>query len=71
MRHLRGESDALREARYAATLRATPESVKETSLRVLAANEPLAAVCVVSSREKLKAANERLGARRLAVSDIL
>jgi Zn-dependent M16 (insulinase) family peptidase len=71
MRHVRGDSDNLREARYAATLRATPESVKETMLRVVDANEPRAAVCVVSSREKLEEANQRLGDQRLAVSDIL
>jgi Zn-dependent M16 (insulinase) family peptidase len=71
MRHLRGDSDELRQARYAATLRATPESVKETTLRVLDANEPRSAVCVVSSREKLNEANERLGDQHLAVSDIL
>ena len=71
MRHLRGDSDELREARYAATLRATPESVKETMLRVLDANEPRSAICVVSSREKLNEANERLGDQRLTVSDIL
>jgi Zn-dependent M16 (insulinase) family peptidase len=71
VRHLRGDSDELREARYAATLRATPESVKETMLRVLDANEPRSAICVVSSREKLNEANERLGDQRLTVSDIL
>ena len=71
MRHLRGDSDELREARYAATLRATPESVKETTLRVLDANEPRSAICVVSSREKLNEANKRLGDQRLTVSDIL
>ncbi len=71
MRHVRGDSDDLREARYGATLRATPQSVKETMLRVVDANEPRAAVCVVSSREKLEDANKRLGDQRLAVSDIL
>jgi Zn-dependent M16 (insulinase) family peptidase len=71
MRHIRGDCDNLREARYAATLRATPASVKETMLRVVDANEPRAAVCVVSSREKLEEANQRLGDQSLAVSDIL
>ncbi len=71
MRHIRGDSDELRETRYAASLRATPESVKETMLRVLEASEPLSAVCVVSSREKLNEANERLGDKRLEISDIL
>jgi hypothetical protein len=70
-RHLRGDGDELRGARYAATLRAAPKTVKETMLHVLEANEPLSAVCVVSSREKLNEANERLGAQRLTVSDIL
>jgi len=68
---LRGDTDALREQRYAATLRAAPATVKETTLRVLEASEPQAAVCAVSSREKLNETNARLGDGRLAVSDIL
>jgi Zn-dependent M16 (insulinase) family peptidase len=71
MRHVRGDSDELRAARYAAALRATPESVKETTLRVLDANASRTAVCVVSSREKLEEANRQLGEKQLAVSDIL
>jgi Zn-dependent M16 (insulinase) family peptidase len=71
MRHIRGDSDELRETRYAASLRATPKTVRETMLRVVDANEPRAAVCVVSSREKLNEANERLGDKRLEISDIL
>jgi len=70
-RYLRGDTDDRREQRYAATLLATPATVKETMLRVLDANEPRAAVCVVSSREKLDEANQQLGDRQLAVSDIL
>ena len=70
-RHLRGDTDALREQRYAATLRATPQAVQETALRTLDANAPQAAVCVVSSREKLDEANRRLGDARLTVADIL
>ncbi|MFZ4398148.1 MAG: hypothetical protein ACOYOU_21245 [Kiritimatiellia bacterium] len=71
IRHIRGDSDALREARYAASLRATPEKVQEIVLRVLDASQPRAAVCVVSSREKLAEANRRLGDQRFAISDIL
>jgi presequence protease len=71
VRHLRGHTDELREAQYGATLRATPEAVRETMLRVLDANLDRAAVCVVSSREKLQEANDRLGDQRLALSDIL
>ena len=70
-RRLSGDTDELRDARYAAALRANPASVKETTLRVLAENEPRAAVCVVSSRENLEKANDRLGEKRLAISNIL
>ena len=70
-RHIRGTSDEMREMQYAATLEATPESVKETMLRVLDANEPRSSICVVSSREKINEANERLGNKRLTVSEIL
>jgi len=69
--HVRGDTDELREARYAAMLRATPGAVKETMLRLLEESEPKSAVCVVSSREKLSDANRRLGERGLAISDIL
>jgi Zn-dependent M16 (insulinase) family peptidase len=71
IRHLRGDTNALREQRYIATLRATPSAVKETMLRVLDANEPRAAICVVSSQEKLTQANQKLGDKALAISDIL
>jgi hypothetical protein len=70
-RHLRGDTNELREQRYAATLRATPRLVKETLLGVLEANEPRAAICVVSSREKLVEANQALGAHALTVADML
>ncbi len=71
VRHVRGDSDTLREARYAAMLRATPDTVRDTILRTLADAEPRASVCVVSSREKLADANRKLGAASLSVSDIL
>ena len=70
-RHLRGDTDAHREHRYAATLRATPAAVQETLLRVLDANAPRSAICVVSSREKLAEANQHLAGHELAVTDIL
>ena len=71
IRHLRGDTDDQRAQRYTASLRATPTAVKETMLRVLDANESQSAICVVSSREKLAAANQRLGGDSLAVTDIL
>ena len=70
-RHLRGFTNQLREQSYTATLRATPQSVQETFLRVLDGNAPRTAVCVVSSREKLTEANRQLGDQALAISDIL
>ncbi len=70
-RFIRGDTDELREMRYSAKRRAAPAQVKEAMLRMLDENEPASAICVVSSREKLEEANNRLGARRLAVSDIL
>ena len=71
IRYLRGDTNDQREQRYAATLRATPAAVQETILRVLDANETRSAICVVSSREKLAEANQKLGADRLDVADIL
>jgi hypothetical protein len=71
VRRVRGDTNELRERRYAASVRATPAAVKETVLRTLDTNEPRAAVCVVSSREKLAEANSGLGGRTLSVSDIL
>jgi len=69
--HLRGDTNEQREQRYAAMLRATPIGVKETLLRVLDANEARSAICVVSSREKLDEANQKLGGNSLSVSNIL
>lgn len=70
-RHLRGDTPAMRDQRYATRLRATPHLVKRVLLEQLAALEPKAAVCVVSSREKLLEANKVLGDRALTISDIL
>ena len=71
LRYLRGDTNAQREQRHAAMLKATPATVKEATLRVLDANLPHAAICVVSSRKKLDAANKRLGNNTLSLSDIL
>jgi Zn-dependent M16 (insulinase) family peptidase len=71
VRHIRGDTNELREQRYSAMLGATPKSVKQTLLRVLENGEPKAAVCVVSSREKLEEANQALGDRALQLSDIV
>lgn len=71
VRHIRGDTNELREQRYSTMLGATPKSVKQTLLRVLESGEPKAAVCVVSSRERLEEANKSLGDRALKLADIL
>ena len=70
-RRLRGDTNELREQRYAAMRAATPAAIRETFLRQLDAMRPRAAVCVVSSREKLEAANRVLGDAALTISNIL
>ncbi|MBA4388420.1 MAG: hypothetical protein C0404_10600 [Verrucomicrobia bacterium] len=70
-RHLRGDTNELREKRYAAVLRATPDQVKRVLLEQFEAGEAKASVCVVSSREKLEEANRALGGRVMEISDIL
>jgi Zn-dependent M16 (insulinase) family peptidase len=69
-RHLAGDTPALREARHAAMLRATPTEVKRALLAVFEAGFPQAAVCVVSSREKLEEANKQRPDAALAIEDI-
>ena len=68
--HLTGQTREMREERYAELRRATPAAVKRALLQVLEENRDNAAVCVVSSREKLEAANQEL-ASPLAIEDIL
>ncbi len=68
--HLAGQTREMREERYARLCRATPAEVKRVLLELLEENRDNAAVCVVSSREKLEAANREL-AKPLAIEDIL
>ena len=68
--HLTGQTREMREERYAQLRRATPAEVKRALLELLEENRDQAAVCVVSSREKLEAANSEL-AQPLAIEDIL
>lgn len=69
--HLLGDSPELR-ARYYAALRAVRvDDVRRAWVELLEAGRDRTAVCVVSSREKLEAANETLGERALAIVDIL
>lgn len=68
-RRLSGITPDLRQQRYEALRRVTPQQVKEALAFVLAPAAP-ASVCVVASRQKLEAANREL-AQPLAVRDIL
>ena len=68
--HLAGQTREMREERYAQLRRATPAEVKRALLELLAENRDKAAVCAVSSREKLEAANSEL-AQPLIIEDIL
>ena len=68
--HLVGQTREMREERYAQLRRATPTEVKRALLQLLEENGDKAAVCAVSSREKLEAANNEL-ARPLVIEDIL
>ena len=68
--HLVGQTREMREERYAQLRRATPTEVKRALLQLLEENRDKAAVCAVSSREKLEAANAEL-AQPLVIEDIL
>ena len=68
--HLVGQTREMREERYAQLRRATPAEVKRALLELLEENGDKAAVCAVSSREKLEAANDEL-AQPLVIEDIL
>ena len=68
--HLVGQTREMREERYAQLRRATPTEVKRALLQLLEGNRDKAAVCAVSSREKLEAANAEL-AQPLVIEDIL
>ena len=69
VRHVRGDTSERREARYAARLRASPVTVKSVLRQHIDQFGPKAAVCVVSSREKLEEANRRLGDVSIAAAD--
>lgn len=70
-RHQTGETPQRREKRHASILAAKAADVKEAMIGLLEKNFSRAAVCVVSSQEKLDAANRELGEGRLEVEEIL
>ncbi len=68
--HLTGQTREMREERYSQLRSATPTEVKRALLQIFEENLDQAAVCVVSSREKLEAANSELD-QPLDIEDIL
>ncbi|MXY29329.1 hypothetical protein F4Y59_14360, partial [Candidatus Poribacteria bacterium] len=68
-RYLTGQTREMFEERYDQLRRATPESVKRALLQVLEENRDKASICVVASREKLEAENQKM-AQPLHIEDI-
>ena len=58
--HLTGQTHEIIEERYAQLRRATPKAVKRALLQVLEENRDKASICVVASREKLEAENQKM-----------
>ena len=58
--YLTGQTREMFEERYAQLRRATPKSVKRALLHVLEENRDKASICVVASREKLEAENQKM-----------
>ena len=68
--HITGQTRDMREQRYAQLRSATPKAVKRALIQLFEENRDKAAVCVVSSREKLEEANKELE-KPLVIEDIL
>jgi presequence protease len=70
-RYLTGDTPERREARHAGMLGVTVADVKRVLVEQLEKNKGKAAVCVVSSREKLEEANGQRPGKGLEIEDIL
>ncbi len=68
--YLTGQTHEMIEERYAQFRCATPKEVKRALLQVLEENRDKASICVVASREKLEAENQKM-AQPLEVEDII
>jgi Zn-dependent M16 (insulinase) family peptidase len=71
LRYLIGDTTELREARHAAMLAATLAGTKRILTEQFERHAGEAAVCVVSSREKLEEANRQRAEKPLEIEDIL
>ena len=65
-----GQTREMREDRYAQLRGATPKEVKRALLETLEGNAHKASICVVASREKLEAENQKM-TRPLSIENIL
>lgn len=70
-RHLQGVTSDLREAFYQARLAVTPAATRDALVEVFGEGLKTSPVCVLSSREKLEAANRSLGSGALAIADVV
>ena len=70
-RHINGDTPELREQRHAGILRATAKEVRRAVLELLEKNTSNVSLCVVSSREKLEAANRERPAAELSIEEIM
>ena len=68
-RYLTGQTREMFEERYDQLRRATPKAVKRALLQVLEENRDKASICVVASREKLEAENQKMD-QPLHIEDI-
>lgn len=68
--HLTGQTHEVLEERYAQLRRATSKEVKRALLQTLEENSDKAAICVVASREKLEAENQKM-VQPLSIENIL
>jgi Zn-dependent M16 (insulinase) family peptidase len=68
--HVHGLTDELRLERYQAILSVRPEVARQTLLEVLEGGARQASICVVSSRERLEAANQELGHAGLELEEV-
>ena len=67
--YLTGQTPEMVEERYDYLRRATPKEVKRALLQILEENQDKAAICVVASREKLEAENQKM-AQPLQIEDV-
>jgi hypothetical protein len=70
-RHLNGDTPQRRQTRHAAILAAKLPDIRRALIDQLESNFPRAAVCVVSSRQKLEEANQQRPEAPLALRNIL